>query len=244
MITFFIPFYNEEKRGNIHPFLSELSQYINNKINENNCFILINDGSSDKTKIIIEQFIKKFNNKNIVFLSNKINRGVGYSFKKALNICNTKFFIQIPSDLDIPLIDFTVYAKKNIDLTMFFPINIEKYSRQRYLLSMLFRIFYCYFFDLRVAYISGACLYKISILKNINTNSKRFSYLPEVNTKILRSDIKYCEVPIKVRNKSVIDRTVSLKNFIEIVYSFLRLLYEINIGNRNKYKFKAKKIYI
>ena len=62
MITFFIPFYNEEKRGNIHPFLLELSQYINNKINENNCFILINDGSSDKTKITVHNNIEHSEN--------------------------------------------------------------------------------------------------------------------------------------------------------------------------------------
>ena len=66
----------------------------------------------------------------------------------------------------------------------------------------------------------------------------------EDNTKMLISDIEYCEAPIIYRNKSVIDRTVSLKNFMEITYSFLRLLYEIKIGNRKKYKFKAKKIYI
>ena len=63
MITFFIPFYNEARRGNIHFFLLDLSKFINKKINQNNYFILINDGSSDKTQIIIETFIKKFHKK-------------------------------------------------------------------------------------------------------------------------------------------------------------------------------------
>ena len=57
MITFFIPFYNEARRGNIDFFLLDLSKFINKKINQNNYFILINDGSTDKTQIIIETFI-------------------------------------------------------------------------------------------------------------------------------------------------------------------------------------------
>ena len=170
MITFFIPFYNEEERGNIYLFLSELSKFINKKINQNNYFILINDGSADKTKIILEQFVKKLNNKNIVFLSNKTNKGVGFSFRKALEICKTQFIIPVPSDNDIPIldIDYSKYAKNNIDFTMFFPTNMEKYSRHRYLLTMLYRTIYCYFFDVRVVYIQASCLYKCSILKNIN----------------------------------------------------------------------------
>ena len=248
MITFYSPFYNEEKRGNIYPFLSELSKFINKKINQDNQFILVNDGSSDKTKIIIEQFIKKFNNKKIIFLSNELNQGVGYSFKKALKVCKTKFIIPIPSDNDIPILDFSInfskYAKNDIDFTMFWPINMEKYSRNRHLLTMLYRITYCYFFDLRVSYIQAPSLYKCNILKNLDLHSNRMGFWSELNTKMLKLDIEYCETPFKCRNKSVIDRTVSLKNFIEITYSFFRLLYEIKIVNRKKYKFKAKKIYI
>ena len=127
---------------------------------------------------------------------------------------------------------------------MFFPMNIEKYSRHRYLLSMLFRTIYCYFFDVRVSYIQAPGLCKCSLLKKINFYSNKMGIWPELNTKMLKSDLKYCEVPIKYRNKSIIDRTVSLKNLIDTIYCFFRLLYEIKIANRKKYKFKAKKIYI
>ena len=44
------------------------------------------------------------------------------------------------------------------------------------------------------------------------------------------------------KNKSNIDRTVSLKNFIEIVYRFINILIDVNLLNRKRYKFKAKKI--
>ena len=72
--------------------------------------------------------------------------------------------------------------------------------------------------------------------------SDRMSFWPEINIKVLKSKIKYTELPMIFKNKSNIDRTVSLKNFIEIVYRFINILIDVNLLNRKRYKFKAKKI--
>ena len=57
MITFFIPFYNEEIRKNLQIFLPKLSRFISLRINKNNKFILVNDGSTDSTKELLEKFV-------------------------------------------------------------------------------------------------------------------------------------------------------------------------------------------
>ena len=46
------------------------------------------------------------------------------------------------------------------------------------------------------------------------------------------------------RNKSNIDRTVSLKNFIEVVYRFINIFIDIKFLNKKFYKVKAKKVYV
>jgi hypothetical protein len=69
------------------------------------------------------------------------------------------------------------------------------------------------------------------------------SFWPEINIKVLKSKIKYSEEGIVYQKESNIDRTVSLKNFIEVVYRFINILIDVNIINRKQYKYKAKKIY-
>ena len=69
------------------------------------------------------------------------------------------------------------------------------------------------------------------------------SFWPEVNIKMLKSKISYAEIPMIFKNESFIDRTVSFLNFLEVVTQFIKNYFDINIINRKKYKFKAKKIY-
>ena len=245
MITYFIPIYNEEE--NLENFFSKLLPFINNtKITDR--FIFVDDGSSDKSKDLIDKFInnlKKENQKKFSLITNNVNRGVGYSFKRALNKSETKYIFFLPSDNDIEFRDLIKMNKNNkFDLRMMYPINFEKYSKYRYLLSMLFRLIYCFTFDVRVNYIQSPCLYKVKLLKKIKIRSDRFSIWPEINIKLLRSNITYCEIPILYQNKSVIDRTVSIKNFIEILINYLILIYEILIKNKNHYNQKATKKYI
>ena len=244
MITFFIPFYNEEIRKNLQKFLPILAKFISLKINNNNKFILVNDGSTDKTKDLLIKFNKKIKNKNkIIIINNDQNKGVGYSFKKALKICKTKYIMSIPSDNDVPLINYNKYLKKNVDFVMFYKANMEIYSRNRFFLSMMFRMIYGYFFDVRVNYVQSPCIYRCKILKKINIYSQRMSFWPEVNIKMLKSKIRYAEIPMIFNNESIIDRTVSFLNFFEVIMQFIKNYFDINIINKKKYKFKAKKIY-
>ncbi len=247
MITFFIPIYNENVRKNLSPFLSDLSKFILKPYNNNNYFILINDGSTDKTQIFLDKFYKRFSKKrksNILLIENKKNMGVGYSFNKVLKICKTKYIMPIPGDNDMHLQNFKKYLKKDIDFIMFYKANMELYSRSRYVLTMLFRMFYGYCFDVQVNYIQSPCIYKCKILKKIKIYSNRMSFWPEINIKVLKSNIKYSEEPMIFQNKSNIDRTVSLKNFIEVVYRFINIFIDIKFLNKKFYKVKAKKVYV
>ena len=60
MITFVIPFFNEESKNSksLKIFLKDLSKYISHIKNKNNYFILMNDGSTDKTLEFLKTFIK------------------------------------------------------------------------------------------------------------------------------------------------------------------------------------------
>lgn len=246
MITYFIPIYNEHRKNknSFTLFVKKLKNEIN-KDNKNH-FIIVDDGSSDKSPEIIENLIKtikKKNKKKILFLKNLNNKGIGFSFKRSLRYCKTKFICPIPSDNDLPFVDPSKILKKNIDHVIFFPINIEKYSLARYFLSIMFRLIYNVIFDLRVHYIQGSFIANIKYAKKLNIRSNRFTFWAEINLKLLRMGLKYMDYPLYFNNESRIDRTVSLKNFIEIVVSLFILIFEIFLLKKKQFNKKPKKLY-
>lgn len=249
MLTIIIPFYNEESKNkkSLTQFLRELSKYILQSFNKNNKFILIDDGSKDRTVKELEKFFRKLkkNNKNkVIFIKNEKNRGHGYSIKRGFNLSKTKYVMSIPSDNDIPLIDYTKFISQNIDLVMLPWINIEKYSTSRLLLSRLFNLFYNMVFNVKVNYIQAPCVYKRKIFKKIKVFSNvGGTFLAELAIKFLKRNITFTEIFIYYNNKSVIDRTVSVSNFLKIIKDFIFLFSEVYIINRKNYKNKAKKIY-
>ena len=92
MITFLIAFYNEERKGKgVHKFLKDLEKFIRNPINKKNTFVLYNDGSSDNTGTIVENFKKRINKNNVQVYKNITNRGVGFSYRQILKKCKTKY---------------------------------------------------------------------------------------------------------------------------------------------------------
>lgn len=246
MISFFIPFYNEEQKGKkLNLFLKDLKKFIKHPANKKNYFLLYNDGSTDRTENYLENFKRQFKGKKILILKNATNRGVGYSFKKTIKHCKSRFLFFLPGDYDLSFADLLHLNKyTKYDLASLFPINFEKYSSGRYFLSMIFRMIYVITFGVNVNYIQSPCLYSLKKLKKHKFVSNRFSIFAEVNIKLLRTNINFVEIPFIRKNKSVIDRTVSLKNFIEVVVIFLITFCEIKIFKRSFYKGKAKKIYV
>lgn len=246
MITYFIPIFNEYKKNKqlFKIFLNKLKKEINK--NNNSKFIIINDGSDDKSDTLVKNLLKKINIKNnrkVLYLKNSKNRGIGYSFKKSLKHCKTKFICPIPSDNDLPFVNPKKILKKNVDHVIFFPINIEKYSLGRFFLSVMFRLIYNIIFNLRVHYIQGSFIANVKHAKKINIQSNRFTFWAEINLKLLKMGLNYIDYPLYFNNESKLDRTVSLKNFLEIVISLILLIFEIYFSNKKKYNKKPVKIY-
>jgi len=250
MITIIIPFYNEESKNkkSLDLFLRGLSKYVSLSFNNKNQFILIDDGSRDKTSNVIEKFIsklKKTQKNRVIFIKNGRNRGYAYTLRRGFKLSKTKYVTTLPSDNDLPFIDYRKYTSKNIDFVMYHRSNMEKYSRSRLLLSALFNLIYNLAFDVKVHYIQGSGLYKLNKIKNIKVNaSGGGDYLAELAVKLLRSNITYSEEPTYFKNKSIIDRTVSLVNFTKVIKNFIVAYLEVNLINKNKYRARAKKIYL
>ncbi len=93
LVTIVIPAYNEEKRikGTIESVLK--LNYPKNKLE----FIIVNDGSTDKTEHVARALIKD-NKKFSIKLINQENKGKGAALNTALGISKGEFFVCLDAD--------------------------------------------------------------------------------------------------------------------------------------------------
>ena len=95
-LSLIIPIYNASDF--IHDSMKALSQWVKN-LDYSIEVILVNDGSSDNSKVEIENYIKNIDN-NLKLLSYEQNKGKGYAVKQGMLMATGDF--RIFTDADIP----------------------------------------------------------------------------------------------------------------------------------------------
>ena len=93
MISFILPVFNEEK------FIKDTIYSINKAIKEVKSIgrfemVIVNDGSNDLTENKVLELQKEF--KNIVYLKNNKNFGMGFSIRKAIGVVKYEKFMLVP----------------------------------------------------------------------------------------------------------------------------------------------------
>lgn len=108
-VSVLMPVYNSEK------FLNEAIESILNQSYTNLEFIIVNDGSTDKSLRII----KSYTDKRIKLINNVENKGIVYSLNKGLENCTGKYIVRMDSD-DISyktrIEEQVSYMEKNLDV--------------------------------------------------------------------------------------------------------------------------------
>ena len=240
MISFLICAFNEEKY--IKATIETLYESINKvKIINNFEIIVVNDGSSDQTEKIVLDLKSK--DKNINYCKNEKNLGLGQSIKRGLKQIKYSKFMIIPGDNDLS-VEAISSGLKNVnsaDLVMLFPVNIDNRSKIRNIVSILYKLFYLIFFDSFVNYINSPSICPTEKVRNLELRSNRFSIMSEIITKLLHSDITYCELPFFFNTASRKRDTITIKNLFDVIFSFIKLFLEMKITNRSKFKIKSKR---
>jgi len=97
-LSIIIPAYNEELL--IESTVESISEFLEKNFNDTE-IIIVNDGSTDNTKTIIENLIMKNNGKiNLKLVNNKRNRGKGYSIKQGM--IQSAGEVRVFMDADLP----------------------------------------------------------------------------------------------------------------------------------------------
>ncbi len=241
MITVFISVLNEEK------YLSDtIETVIEAAMSTGNIaldIIINNDGSTDRTAEIITRLEKKYGFVRSIHHSKNV--GIGIGFKEAVKIAKYPKFTIIPGDNDISL-DSIKLIFRNIDkaeLIIFYPINKEIRGWFRNVVSAIFGLIYMSTFNTFIEYVNCTCIYPTEKIRSFDLKSPRFSIVTEVLIKSLRSGCTFIELPGRCQTGSRDCRTVSLKNFAEVISVYFSLVYEIYFEKRKLFNKTHVRVY-
>jgi len=202
MISIVVPAYNEE--DGIEDFITSVLKDAN--LREEYEIIVVNDGSTDHTKEIIEKYAKKY--RKIKPLSYVPNQGLGHALRTGIRKARGRIIITMDSDgSHPPAVIHTLITQldQNKDLVIGSRYLMKKKNVKvkRYLLSRLTN----YFTRMVTAtghvkdVTSGFRAYKASTLKRIATREKGFEVEIEILVKLLKNHAKVKEIPIPLINR-------------------------------------------
>ena len=240
MIAFIIPAFNEV--DNIEPTVKTLMQVAQECGLDDFEVIIINDGSNDGTGEKVEELSNKY--ENVISVTHEINQGLGAAICSGLEVARASQFMVMPGDNDIhpELVKLLISCRGQAELILSVPFNKELRPLFRNFISLLYQIIYMVCFGVFVGYINGPGIWPTDLARKMNLRSRRFSIISELNVKLLRSGCTYAEVPGNFQAEPKSRNTVTLQNFIEVVYSFSSLFTEILIKRRKEFKENPKRI--
>jgi glycosyltransferase involved in cell wall biosynthesis len=223
-LTVFIPCYNEEQ--NIISTVEKVSKAMSLCIDISYKILIINDCSSDDSLKLIQAYIN-IGNQNVVLENNEFNLGLGSSYFKAIQICNSEYFTYIPGDDVLELQDLhAIFSEaKTIDLIIpYFGLDDSR-TKFRLLLSKAFTLGINVVSGLKINYYNGPVLAKTYLLKKNFPSLSGFSSQAEFLVKSIIEGARYKQ--IKINNKERVSgdsKALSVKNFALAGYCILRIL--------------------
>ena len=231
-ITIIIPFYNEEKRIDIDCF----HQIFNNYLQYN--FILVDDGITDNSSIILDEFKNKFSDLTILKLDKNVGKAEAIR-AAVLTISNADFVVYYDADLATPfselekLIQFSV-LHQNYKMVMGARIKLigngVKRSLTRHYFGRIFATIVSQFV-LKVAVYDTQCGAKV-----IDFETAKLVFSKPFLSKWL-FDVELLKRLQKIHNLKEVVKEIPLENWSEIGNS------KIKVTDFFKVPFELLKIY-
>ena len=211
MLTIIVPVYNEKKT--IRSIISKINQVKNLKKQ----IIIIDDGSSDGTEIILKK--EYLNSKKIdKIIFHKKNKGKGAAIKSAQRFIKGEYVAIQDADLEYNPIDlkkiFNYMNKNKYDVVYGSRVLRKNKYENAQNFTHFIRIWGNAFLTMVSNLINKQNLtdahtcykvFKSPIFKNVRLKEKGFAFCPEVTTKVSKKKYFIKEIPISYNGRSYSD---------------------------------------
>ena len=206
-----MPLYNEEKR--LKKSLPLLENFIKKNKKYKIEIIFVNDGSTDQTNFIIQNFkIKNSLNFKKKIIKYDRNIGKGFAVKKGILNASNEWILLCDTDLSVHPNQFIIWLKKkflNSKKKAYYGSrehknSIVKASKYRVIMGFFFKILIKYLFNIKLS--DTQCGFKVfhksyskKIFKKIS--SFRFAFDVELTLLLKQNNITIKELPLRWSHK-------------------------------------------
>ena len=185
--------YNEE--GSIDKVLVELSAFLEENLKDKYEIIAVNDGSTDNSKEIIEQFIRSNETCNIRLINHASNLGIGMAIRTGYKNSKNENIMAMCGDGQFQIQDLTSNLTiNNGEFISFFRRKKETYTFFRYFLSNTNRAINKYLFGVELKDVNWVKAYKNSDIKSLDLEITSSLVETEISSKLIKKGYHVKEV--------------------------------------------------
>lgn len=228
-LTIIIPAYNEE--STIEDVLKAVTK-VKLPFNIKKQILVVNDRSTDRTEVVVTNYIKSTNDKSIRLINHVVNKGKGASIQSAIPYIegDLTIFQDADMELDPNQIELLIHQMVNSGVNVVYgnrfanPSEHNRWSTYYIINKFLTRLSNLKT-GLRIS--DMECCYKLiesELLKSIDLQEQRFGIEPEITAKLKKIPISsFSEYPITYRRRTYDDgKKIGWKDGARTIYCILK----------------------
>ncbi len=193
--------------------------------------IVINDGSGDRTKELVESFMA--GETRIRLISHGAPMGIGASFWDGVDQAGGEAVCMFPGDNENRALETLRYYRflEHVDLVIPFVFNKEVRSLFRRTLSFIYRFIINTTFMVNFNYTNGTIIYRKSILKELDYRSNGFFFQTDILIRTVKKGYLFAEVPYRLDMRETGgSKAVTFPSLVNVIKGYMNLVKDMHFG--------------
>lgn len=190
--------------------------------------LLVDDGSTDDTGAIMDQFAAL--HERVRVIHNERNIGLGACYQRGLQEARCNYVMLLCGDGGLPAASLPAIFEKigSADIVIPYMTNLRKIkSPMRYVLSRTYSNLLNLLFGFRLQYYNGLPVHRTDLLRSIRITSAGFGFQGEILVKLLKSGCSYVEVGVLGAEETRKSFALRPSNIVSVARTLLHLIREI-----------------
>ena len=217
---------NEE--GNLQAVIDNVLAAVDPRFDDYEVWIL-DDGSTDRTSEIADRLAAQ--NPRVFVHHNRINRGLGYSYRKGFELSRKPLTMCVASNNIISLKTMQDLCDQAGAADLVFGNMVSDVRKlNRRLISRTFANVLNVLFSVRLRYYTGPWICKTTVLRSLRTISEGSMIMPELPLRIIKGGYSYLEIDYHPQPRTTgKTKTFRLSNIVFVLVSIARLFWDIRV---------------
>ena len=192
--------------------------------------IIVDDHSTDRTGMIADEMASQ--DPRIIVVHNTINMGLGYNFRKGVELTSKDYLMMIPGDNENSAQSVIPVVERLGEADLIIPYVVNPWVRTR-IRRAISRVYVCtlnILCGLKLHYYNGTCAFSSIALQEIPMDTNGFAYVAKTLVRLLKRGHSYTEVGVHLDQRgSGSSKAFQLRNIVQVGGSLLSLFWEVRI---------------